>query len=293
MLISMTGYGESCVESDNLSATVEVRSINNRHLKINTRVSDGIAGHETQIERLVRQYIKRGTVHISVRLQQLGDRVAYQLNEEVLNHYREQLQAFHKRHPMDGTVSLASLLVLPGVVEDTKGSGPPEETWDLVLTATKTALEKLNGMRSTEGKAMETDMCANIATISDNLDTIEVRMPAVVKAYTNRLTDRINGLLSQYDAEMGPGDVVREVGLFAERSDISEEVVRLRSHLSQFHDALDTDDGNGRRLEFVTQEMFRETNTIGSKANDAEISKHVIEIKAAIERIREMVQNVE
>jgi len=289
----MTGYGESSVESDTLSATVEVRSTNSRHLKINARLSDGIAGRETQIERLVRQYIKRGTVHMSVRLQQLGDRVAYQLNQDVLNHYREQLQAFHKKHPMDGTVSLASLLVLPGVVEDSKGSGPPEEMWDLVLAATTTALEKLTEMRSTEGKAMEADMRINIATIDDNLGMIEVRMPAVVAAYTNRLTERINGLLSQYDAEVGPSDVVREVGLFAERSDISEEVVRMRSHLSQFNNALDNDDGNGRRLEFVTQEMFRETNTIGSKANDAEISKHVIEIKAAIERIREMVQNVE
>ena len=234
----MTGYGESCVESDNLSATVEVRSINSRHLKINTRVSDGIAGHETQIERIARQYIKRGTVHMTVRLHQLGDRAPYQLNEDVLNHYREQLQAFHKRHPMDGTVSLASLLVLPGVVEDIKGSGSPEEMWDLVLTATKTALEKLTDMRSTEGKAMEADMRANIATVSDNLGMIEVRMPAVVEAYTNRLTDRINSLLSQYDVEVGPVDVVREVGLFAERSDISEEVVRMRSHLSQFQRCL-------------------------------------------------------
>ena len=293
MLLSMTGYGESCVEGDSSSATVGVRTINSRYLKINTRMSDGFAGQEVKIERLVRQYIKRGTVQISVRLQQLGESAPYQLNEGVLNHYREQLQEFHKRHSLEGGITLASLLALPGIVEDFRGSASSEDTWSLIETATESALKKLTEMRSVEGQAMETDMLANIAIIGDQIGLIEVRIPIVVEAYTTRLTERINNLLSQFEVQVGPSDVVREVGLFAERSDISEEVVRTRSHLTQFHEALAADDGNGRRLEFVTQEMFRETNTIGSKANDAGISKHVIEIKAAIERIREMVQNVE
>jgi uncharacterized protein (TIGR00255 family) len=148
-------------------------------------------------------------------------------------------------------------------------------------------------MRSAEGEAMEVDMLANITSISGQLKLIENRIPMVVEYYTTKLTDRINKMLSQFDIEVEPIDVIREVGLFAERSDISEEVVRMRSHLVQFQDTIEAEEGVGRRLEFVTQEMFRETNTIGSKANDVEISKHVIEIKATIERIREMVQNLE
>ncbi len=140
---------------------------------------------------------------------------------------------------------------------------------------------------------MGNDMLENINTIKSQLTQIEQRIPQVISAYTVRLRDRVTKILESFGTSIDAGDVAREVALFAERSDISEETVRLHSHLQQFCETMDATDSAGRRLEFVSQEMFRETNTIGSKANDTEISKFVIEIKAAIERIREMVQNLE
>ena len=140
---------------------------------------------------------------------------------------------------------------------------------------------------------MAADLDRNRQEIATELAQIESRAPLVVDGYRRRLTERINKLLGEFEISVQPADLIREVGLFAERSDISEEAVRLRSHLDQFAEIMQLDESSGRKLEFVTQEMFRETNTIGSKANDAEIGRHVIDIKAAIERIREMIQNVE
>ena len=140
---------------------------------------------------------------------------------------------------------------------------------------------------------MAADLLANGRSIAAHLEEIEKRAPLVVTAYRERLTDRINRLLQEYGVSIQAADVVREVGLFADRSDIAEEIVRLRSHLDQFAAVVGAEESNGRKLEFVVQEMLREANTIGSKANDADIARHVVEIKTAIERMREMVQNVE
>jgi uncharacterized protein (TIGR00255 family) len=140
---------------------------------------------------------------------------------------------------------------------------------------------------------MAADLQRNARTVAVMLQEIERRAPVVVEAYRRRLLERLNTLLADYATSVEPADVVREVGVFADRSDISEEVVRLRSHLEQFESIAGGEESNGRKLEFVIQEMLRETNTIGSKANDAEIAHHVVEIKTALERIREMIQNVE
>lgn len=148
-------------------------------------------------------------------------------------------------------------------------------------------------MRQDEGSAMTTDLADNIRLIVDELAKIDVLAPRVVEGYRQRLTDKIKKLLSEFGVAAETADVVREVGLFAERTDISEEIVRLRSHLDQFATVMRSAESNGRKLDFITQEMFREANTIGSKANDAQIAIHVVEIKTSIERIREMIQNVE
>jgi uncharacterized protein (TIGR00255 family) len=148
-------------------------------------------------------------------------------------------------------------------------------------------------MRAEEGATMAADLAANAASIAKELDAIEVRAPLVAEGYRTRLSDRLAKTLAEYEVTLQPGDLIREISIYAERSDISEEIVRLRSHLEQFSATLKLPESSGRKLEFLVQEMFRETNTIGSKANDVEISMHVIEIKGAIERIREMIQNVE
>jgi uncharacterized protein (TIGR00255 family) len=191
-------------------------------------------------------------------------------------------------------VRIESLMMLPGVVTEKVGDFDiVESLWPLVEPVLREALAGLAKMRVEEGRAMQSDLVANLQVVAQELRQIEQRAPLVVESYRTRLGERLNKLLAEFGVTVNPADVIREVGLFAERCDISEEIVRLRSHLDQFDSVMRQEETPGRKLEFITQEMVRETNTIGSKANDAEIARHVIEIKSVVDRIREMIQNVE
>jgi uncharacterized protein (TIGR00255 family) len=294
VLLSMTGHGEALCQQDGVTLAVEVRTINSRYFKLTLRAGEGCASLESRMEAVVRQQVRRGTVQVSLRLDRESTADEYKLNIPVLASYRKQLEKLYDQLHVSDTIHLESLLGLPGVVnERTLRQVDAERDWPLIERGLKEALTGLTQMRTDEGRAMAADLDSNLQTIAGEVQRIAERAPLVVNSYRERLTDRLNQLLSGFDVRIEASDVIREVGIFAERSDISEEVVRLRSHLDQFRGILDDAESNGRKLEFLTQEMFRETNTIGSKANDAEIARHVIEIKAAIERMREMIQNVE
>jgi uncharacterized protein (TIGR00255 family) len=199
-----------------------------------------------------------------------------------------------QQHGLGEQVRFDSILALPGVVNELGATFDAAEShWPLIEPVLSEALVNLARMRSEEGKAMLADLNANLQIIARELAQIEVRAPLVIEGYRGRIQERLAKMLVDFGIGIGPADVAREVSLFAERTDISEEVVRLKSHLEQFDKVMQKEETPGRKLDFLTQEMFRETNTIGSKANDAEIARHVIEIKSIIERIREMVQNVE
>lgn len=290
----MTGHGEAHCQRDRLAVFVEMRTINNRYFKLTLRGGDGYGSLESQIEAVVRQHIRRGTVQVNLRVDREPSPDDYRLNSVVLKSYREQLEAVYDHLHVPDSIHIESLLALPGVVDERVGPQVDAESdWALIEEALTAALKNLAQMRADEGRAMEADLRANCRVVAEELKEIQTRAPLVVEAYRNRLTERLNKLLAEHDVRLEPADIVREVGIFAERGDIAEEIVRLRSHLEQFDSIIGQDESNGRKLEFLTQEMFRETNTIGSKANDAEIARHVIEIKAMIERMREMIQNVE
>lgn len=293
MLLSMTGHGEGVASSAELHVSTEVRSINNRFLKVQVRCSDGYGLLDNRIEDVVRQQLKRGTVTLNVRLVRLVSSADIVLNEALLEHYI----GLVKRNAGGSSgdrIQIETLLGLPGVLEDPqRREADLDVVWPVVESSVNRALQSLDQMRHREGQAMADDMLSNLIVIEQQLEQIATRAPAVVEGYRNRLLDRLQKLLAEHGAEISAADLVREVGLFADRSDISEEAVRLRSHLSQFREIVQESDSNGRKLDFVTQEMFRETNTIGSKANDVEIARCVVEVKTVIERIREMVQNVE
>lgn len=294
MLLSMTGFGEAHRKDASLAVAAEIRTINSRYFKLVVRAGEGYSALEPLIENLVRQQIKRGTVQVSLRLERARGADDFKINTAVLEGYLAQLEPVAKSRKLTAPVAIESLLSLPGVV-DMDGGGPqdPMEEWPLLSATLQAAMDNMATMRTEEGKAMAADLASNAATIARELSEIEGRAPLVGDAYRARLTDRLTKTLAEYEVSLQPGDLVREISIYAERSDISEEIVRLRSHLEQFAATLDLPESAGRKLEFLTQEMFRETNTIGSKANDVQISRHVIEIKAAIERIREMIQNVE
>jgi uncharacterized protein (TIGR00255 family) len=294
MLLSMTGHGEAQVQGDGLFAVAEVRTVNNRFLKVSIRISDGYGSLEPRIEAVVRRTIRRGSVMINLRVDREPSPDDYRLNETVLTSYRRQLESVCEKATLSDSVSLDALLILPGVVTE---AGPrhvdTDADWPLIEQTLTAALENLSEMRTEEGRAMARDLQANCEQIATELGQIAERAPLVVSNYEKRLTDRLNKLLAEHEVNVQPADIVREVGIFADRGDISEEMVRLRSHLDQFQTIAQAEESAGRKLEFVIQEILRETNTIGSKANDAEIARHVVEIKTCIERMREMIQNVE
>jgi uncharacterized protein (TIGR00255 family) len=273
---------------------VEVRTINNRYFKLNVRSTENYAALEPQIEDVVRQQVRRGTVQVTLRVDREPTPDDYVLNEVVLASYRKQLERMHEKLHIAEPVRLETLLSLPGVVnEKYSHDDAVESEWPIVRQTLLEALAKLDQMRQEEGRAMSADLATNCGLLAGALAHVERRAPVVVENYRGRITDRLNKLLSELGVSVQPSDIIREVGLFADRSDISEEIVRLRSHLEQFSVFTNEKESNGRKLDFLIQEMFRETNTIGSKSNDAEIARHVVEMKTAIERMREMIQNVE
>ena len=290
----MTGFGEGHRRQNGTTVAVEVRTINSRYLKVSVRAPEGYTALESEIEGVVRQSVRRGTVQVNVRVDREASPDDFRINDVVLRSYRDQVDRLLTSSITSEETLLAAILSLPGVVnESTSRSVDTESEWPILREAISAALEQLAQMRTREGQAMADDMRANCAIITRQLDAVEKRAPLVAESYAQRLRERLNTLLAAHDVHLEPADIVREVGMFAERCDIQEEIVRLRSHLGQFDEIMRTDDSVGRKLEFVTQEMFRETNTIGSKANDADIARHVVEMKAAIERMREMIQNVE
>lgn len=294
MLLSMTGFGEAHCQREGLAVSVEVRTINNRYLKLTTRTSEGYGTLEPQIEAAVRKRIRRGTVQVNVRVDRLRCGDEYRLNVDVLRSYRRQIESILADWESDRHVSLESLLQLPGVVdEDTTAAHDASDDWPAISETLEAAIDRMEQMRAEEGRTMGVDLRANGAAAAASLAEVERRASLVVETYRNRLAERIQKALAEHQISLDPGDFLREVSLFADRCDISEEIVRLRSHLEQFGTLLDGEESPGRKFDFLTQEMVREANTIGSKANDVEIARHVIEIKTAIERIREMIQNIE
>ena len=290
----MTGQGSAHVTEEGVSVAAEVRTVNSRYFKLALRTSEGYGPLEPKIEEVVRRYVRRGTVQLDLRVERQAAADDFRLNETALASYQRQLTEVARKLKLDSQVTLESLLALPGVVDErVSRTVDTDAEWPVVERTLVQALEGLTKMRTEEGTAMATDMAAQCQSIGQALDSVAQRAPLVTEGYRDRLTERMNKLLAEFEVRVEASDVIREVGLFSERSDISEEVVRLRHHLEQFDAIMGLDESSGRKLEFITQEMFRESNTIGSKANDGEIGRHVIDIKAAIERIREMIQNVE
>jgi uncharacterized protein (TIGR00255 family) len=294
LLISMTGFGEARKQTGDMSIAVEVRTINSRHLKLTYRASDGYAALEPEVEAATREVIRRGTVQLNLRVDRSSATDDYRINTDVLDNYRRQLEQYAAVNKLSVSLDPQTLLTLPGVIiEKSRSAEDPHDDWPTIEPVIKEALAAMSKMRAEEGVALAADLAHNGRQILENLDAISRRTPEVTQAYQTRLTTRVQQALSELNVTVEPADLLRELALFADRSDISEEIVRLRSHLQQYEAALMLPESSGRKLEFIAQEMGREINTIGSKANDGEISHLVVEIKTALERIREQIQNVE
>ena len=293
MLLSMTGYGESIVQNEQGFCRVEIRTVNNRHFKLSLRCPDGFLQQEAEFERLLRETISRGSVYLSLKIDRSGDSAGPRLNTDVLKSYWTQLNDVCRElsvQPPDPT----RLLDLPGVMsDDSFGSDVVERLWPLVEHAVKSAANHLQEFRSKEGASTAFELRQLCQSIESVLEQIIVMAPQVARDYHEKLVQRTRELLSGTDVKFEPADVIREVAIYADRCDIHEEITRLRSHITQFFTLIEGEKSPGRKLDFLCQEMFREVNTIGSKANHVGLSHSAVDLKSSVERIREIVQNVE
>ncbi len=294
MISSMTGFGEATAEADGIVYTVEIRAVNNRFFKPHLRLPDIAAYLEADIEMIHREKIHRGAVHYSLRMKNVSGQALFEIDEHALAAYMSKLGALAGGAESNCRIDLAALLSLPGIVQPVSpDSEQSEKMKQVILSLTEQAIDRLKEMRAQEGKALAEDLIANCNVIAEKLQHIRGRSETVMQEYHEKLRKRVAQLLSDGNLKIDEETLAREVAVFADRCDISEELIRLASHIEQFGKCCRRDDHAGRRLDFISQEMLREANTIGSKASDAQISQWVIDIKCAVDRIKEQVQNVE
>jgi len=289
MIRSMTGFGDARVERGGVTYSLEVRSVNHRYLKAQVRLPDEFAPLEGGLEETLRGLLQRGSVTVRCSAEGSPASQAGAINENVLQAYLETIEAASGKLGADTTVDMAGLLALPGVLRaeplDARLAAA-REAFTLLLPE---ACDKLVEMRKREGAALHAELAELCGVVSASLKIVQSKAPEVSKLYEARLKARIEQLLPEAE----PVDIVREVAAYAERCDVNEEISRLSGHVEQFLLAIDDDGPVGRKLDFIAQEMLREANTIASKSPDADLSRAAIEAKAAIDRIKEQVQNVE
>jgi uncharacterized protein (TIGR00255 family) len=291
MLRSMTGFGSASLHEDGTSLQVEIRSVNNKFYKSNVRLPDLLASLEAEVDSMVSKHISRGTVSINIKFIDSPERGIASINAEILRNYISQLRA------VDATVSIemSRLLSLPGVLKTDEDVDVAIRMKTAVLNSVKESCTRVIEMRRREGQVLEDDLNSQLAKIGDHLSHIKERAPGIVLEYQARLHLRMKNLFAEVGANVTEQDTLREVAIFAEKTDIAEEITRLAGHLVQFSElvARPEEEPIGRTLDFLAQEMLRESNTIASKCLDGETSRRIVEIKGAVDRIKEQVQNAE
>ena len=291
MLISMTGFGQGEAANTHSTVTVEVRSVNHRFLDIAFKLPRSLQNREPDIKEIVRGKIARGRVSITIAVESSLSSQGVSINEKVLEQYLTQLRAFAMRHKIDDHITLDALVTLPEVVTTKEIEAGEDEVWPLVERSLSDALDACNRMRVEEGKALETDLIERMRLIDRTVAAIEKLAPAVAKRQVETLRKRVAQLAGDVT---GPEDrIAAEIVMLADRTDVTEELTRLRSHLGQFNGALKDGGEVSKRLTYLLQEMHREASTMGSKAADTEIIQHVVVLKEETEKLREQVQNLE
>ncbi|MDK2823519.1 MAG: hypothetical protein PWQ67_716 [Clostridia bacterium] len=289
---SMTGYGRGEAEGLGKKFTVEIKSINHRYSEIIIKQPRQYMLLEDNIRRIVQKYIHRGRVEIYIKVEETGEKKPeIKVDKENAIAYYNSLKDLANNLEIYPNISVYQLAILPEVIKLEEIEENLEDIWLVMEGALTKALEKLLEMRITEGMSLKKDLEQRIAILQKFSQQINDRSPIVVEEYREKLKSRVKELLdeTQYDENR----LMQEVVYFAEKSNITEELVRLDSHFKQFLKSLSVNESVGRKLDFLVQELNRETNTIGAKANDLQISQLVVEMKSEIEKIREQVQNIE
>lgn len=292
MLKSMTGFGRGEGETILGKVFVETRSVNHRYCDINIKLPKRLTPFENRIKEIIRAQVSRGRVDIFLKLDSLGEEnVHLSVDLHLAQQYYQALQSLKESLHLKDKISLELVAGAKDVITAKEETGDLEPFWQEVLPILKRSFQDLDDMKRSEGEILSKDLQQRLERITEQLEEIKHLPPSRVEAYRNRLHERIRSLLG--GIEVDPSRFQQEVALLAERTDITEEIVRAESHLSQFLTLMKTEEPVGRKMDFLLQEIHREVNTVSAKANDAEISQRVVEIKAELEKIREQVQNIE
>lgn len=290
----MTGYGEAHHAVEGVSYSVEIRSLNHRYFKATLKLTENLQYLEAEVEKQLRTQLQRGSVIFLLRVRNKSATAAYDINQAALQHYLGQFDAHDLGPGLSAVVDIGTILSLPGVCQSPElDEQARERDAAIVKRLTAEALSRLMDMRRREGDALRRDLIGHCDRLRELVGLIADHAPSVVQEYQRKLRDRVAMLVNDAELEVDKDSLIREVAVYADRCDISEELARLSAHVDQFVELCDSRDSAGRTLDFVAQEMLREANTIGSKSNDASIARNVVQIKGLIDRLKEQVQNVE
>lgn len=288
----MTGFGRAEAVLNGRSITVEIRSVNHRYYEFSCRLPRSMNFAEEKIKSFLYGKISRGKVEVSVLVQNvaaISEKIT--VNKEVISEYITALREIKDEMDLTDNLSLSDVMRIPDAFTVVKAETDEEQLWDDLRSVLGDALDNFVRMRETEGAKMRADILSRLEVIEKNVSVVEERSPKIVEDYRKRLYDRMCEVLEGRNID--EGRILLEAGIFSEKTAVDEETVRLRSHISQLRGMVESDEPIGRKLDFLVQEMNRETNTIGSKVQDIEVTKIVVDQKSEIEKIREQIQNIE
>lgn len=292
MLKSMTGYGRTQKILNGRDILVEIRSVNHRYYEYSSRVPRTYSYIDEKLKALLKQKVSRGKIDVNVSINNIEGRdTEIAINKGVAEGYINALRSVAEELNLEDDIKLSKLIKLPDIFNVQKTPDDEEQVWNDVAEVAGEAIDKFVAMREKEGEKLRTDVLEKTALILEMVGKVEELSPQTTENYRKRLYQKISELLESKDIDNQR--ILTETAVFAEKIAVDEETVRLRSHISQLTDLLDTGDAIGRKLDFIVQEMNREVNTIGSKAQDLNITKLVVNMKAELEKIREQIQNIE
>lgn len=287
----MTGFGFAFAHADGMRITVELSSVNRKQLDVVLRLPPQLAAQESRVQKIIQEHISRGRISGNVQMESANGGSGVQIDEKRAAAAVDMLRRAAKKLNLKDDLNASVLLQVPGLLKTQSGEQDSEEIFKTLEEALLASLKKLNAMRLREGKALETDFLGRLKLLGQMLAVIKSRAPEISSNVRKKLFQGLeNAGLKNVAADER---IIKEIALFAERSDISEEITRLMSHIAQFKKMMRGGEPAGRPLDFLAQEFFREINTVGSKANDLKITEQVVAFKTELERIREQIQNVE
>lgn len=292
MIKSMTGFGRAVAETDGYVITVEIKSVNHRYFEFSSRIPRQYGFLDDKLKSYINSRVSRGKVECYVSIDALNTEAAQVVvNNTLASAYVSALKELSKNYDLKEDFGASTVARFQDVLVVKKADEDEEKIWSYVKSVTDTALDKFIAMRTVEGEKMKNDISSRADYILSCVEYIEKRSPETVKEYNDKLVERVHDLIG--DVSLDEGRVIQEVAIYADKVAVAEETVRLRSHLDQLKAFINADEPVGRKMDFLVQEINRETNTIGSKANDVDIARKLVDIKAEVEKIREQIQNIE